>query len=76
MDDPPHDLPKLFRQLGLADTPDAIDAFVASHRPLVAAVDLAHASFWSPAQRAFLQAALADDADWCVAVDRLSASLR
>ncbi len=76
MDCPTHDLPELFRQLGLPDTAEAIDAFVARHRSLANGLDLARAPFWSSAQRSFLASAIADDADWCGAADLLSARLR
>ena len=65
------DLSALFRQLGLSAD---IDAFVAAH-PLPAGVPLANASFWSPAQAAFLAQAIAEDADWAEAVDALAARL-
>ena len=72
----PHDLALLFRQLGLPDEPASIDAFVAAHRALDPALELAHAPFWSPAQRAFLVAALIEDAEWCGPADLLNARLR
>ena len=39
-------------------------------------VRLPDASFWSPAQAAFLRDALAADSDWAEVVDALSAALR
>ena len=65
------DVNALLRQLGLA--PD-VDAFVAAHR-LPAGVPLAKAPFWSPAQAAFLEQAIVEDADWAQAVDALATRL-
>ena len=66
-----HRLSDLFRQLGLADSPAAIDAFLARHRPLPPDVALADAPFWSPAQAQLLREQLGDDADWSELVDLL-----
>lgn len=74
MDTSPHDLHALFRQLGLSDTPAAIDDFVASHR-LEPRLRLGEAPFWKPAQAAFLREALANDSDWAEAADELAALL-
>lgn len=74
MDTSTHDLGALFRQLGLGDTPGAIDDFLASHR-LPAGTRLGEAAFWKPAQSAFLREALANDSDWAEAADELAALL-
>lgn len=71
MDTSIHDLGNLFRQLGLAGEPRAIEAFLSSHR-LDAGMALVDAPFWSPAQAVFLGEALADDSDWAEAVDELA----
>ncbi len=71
MQAPTHDLPALFKQLGLADEPAAIAAFIASHSPLPADLPLADASFWSPAQASFLREEVSEDADWAEIVDQL-----
>ncbi|MFC5522327.1 DUF2789 domain-containing protein [Polaromonas jejuensis] len=71
MDTSLHDLSGLFRQLGLAGEPRAIDAFLAAHR-LDAGTALAEAPFWNPAQAAFLGEAIADDSDWAEAADELA----
>ena len=49
MDTSTHSLSGLFRQLGLADEPAAIRAFIASH-PLPHGAALADALFWTPAK--------------------------
>lgn len=71
-----HDLHDLFLQLGLPTACEEIDAFIARHRPLPPAVELAAAPFWSPAQAAFLGEQAAWDADWAERVDQLNLMLR
>jgi Protein of unknown function (DUF2789) len=69
-----HDLPHLFRQLGLPSDPASMDAFIASHR-LPAGVALQQAAFWSEMQSQFLCEAIVEDSHWSIAVDELSARL-
>ena len=69
-----HDLSNLFRQLGYSGEAEDIEAFIATHR-LEAGTALPDAVFWSPVQAHFLGRALADDSDWCEAVDALSVRL-
>ena len=76
MEPPVHRFGDLFRQLGLADRPAEIAAFLARHRPLPAGTALADAPFWSAAQSRFLREGIADNADWAQMVDTLDASLR
>ncbi len=71
-----HSINALFGQLGLPDSDAAVDRFIASHRPLPRELALAEASFWTPAQTAFLREAIAEDADWAEIVDQLDARLR
>ncbi len=71
-----HPLSELFAQLGLANTPASIEAFILHHRPLRHDIALADAPFWSEAQRQFLRESIAEDADWAEAVDHLDAMLR
>lgn len=71
-----HDLSALFRQLGLADTPEAVRAFIRSHGPLAAEIPLHEAPFWNRAQTQLLLQAKSDDADWCEIVDLLDVMLR
>jgi hypothetical protein len=65
---------KLFQQLGLASDERAIAEFIQAHQ-LDIDVDIADAAYWTPAQRQFLQEALAVDAVWTTTVDQLSESL-
>ena len=75
METPFHPLAELFRQLGLADEPAAIERFVASHRPLPAGVSLCDAPFWTVSQVQFLRQAIHLDADWAEPVDTLAVLL-
>lgn len=76
MEPPVHRFGDLFRQLGLADRPAEIAAFLTRYRPLPAKMMLADAPFWSPAQSRFLREGIADNADWAQVVSELDASLR
>lgn len=74
MDTSRHDLPGLFKQLGLPAEASAIRAFITSH-PLAHETNIEEAPFWSNAQAAFLKQALDDDAEWAEAVDELASLL-
>lgn len=76
MDLSEHSLRALFKQLGLPDSPAAIDAFIAEHRPLADTVALADASFWTEGQAQFLREEVEEDADWAELVDQLNVRLR
>lgn len=76
MEPPVHRFGDLFRQLGLADQPAEIAAFLARHRPLSTNTALADAPCWSAAQSRFLREGIADNADWAQVVSELDASLR
>lgn len=67
----------LFAQLGLPNTPEAIAAFIARHRPLAGDVLLPDAPFWDAAQAEFLREKRAADApEWAGLIDQLSEALR
>ncbi|ODP95824.1 MULTISPECIES: DUF2789 domain-containing protein [Salinivibrio] len=70
-----HDLQHLFEQLGLATDKASIEHFLSSHC-LVEGQTLVDAPFWSAAQRAFIDEAIKEDADWAEQVDMLDARLR
>lgn len=76
MDSVFHPLSDLFAQLGLPNSADEIDAFIAQHAPLSSDIALADAPFWSDAQAGFIRESLEMDADWAEAVDHLDARLR
>ncbi len=71
-----HTMSNLFAQLGLPAEPDAIEAFIAAHRPLAESTALYRAPFWSASQRAFLKEEIIDDADWAGVIDELNGALR
>ena len=75
MESPIHALPDLFRQLGLADEPAAVAAFIAAHQPLPVGVALADAAFWSASQARLLRDEIAKDADWAEVIDSLAVAL-
>lgn len=76
MEPPIHDLPALFKQLGLANDAASIDAFIRTHAPLPEGRPLSEAAFWSPSQAAFLREEILEDADWAEVVDQLNLLLR
>lgn len=75
MDMTTHDMATLFAQLGLDNSPSAIEAFIASHK-LPAELSLSEASFWTEAQASFLKENWRQDADWCEVIDQLNVLLR
>jgi hypothetical protein len=68
-------LSNLFAQLGEASDEGAIARFIATHGPLDSDVQLHEATFWTPAQAAFLREAMLEDAEWAAIVDELNAEL-
>src|SRR3546814_11027280 len=67
-----HAFHNLFEQLGLPNDDVSIRRFIETHSPLAEDVYLADASFWTPAQAAFLREEILEDADWAEVVDRLN----
>ncbi|OOE92145.1 MULTISPECIES: DUF2789 family protein [unclassified Salinivibrio] len=70
-----HDLQHLFEQLGLDSDHTAIEHFLSNHC-LVDGQTLVDAPFWNAAQRALIEQAVKEDADWAEQVDMLDALLR
>ena len=71
-----HSMNTLFDQLGLSSSDDAIDTFIAQHKPIPATIDLHEATFWSSAQANALKQLKDEDADWAIFVDELDTRLR
>lgn len=71
-----HSLAKLFKQLGLDNTEQAIQGFIKKNTPLSSKVKLHEANFWNASQSSFLKQSKDDDADWAEIVDQLDAMLR
>jgi hypothetical protein len=65
----------LFDQLGLASDEASINRFIEEHKSLNKGTHLHEAPYWDEAQRAFLQEAIAADADWIVLIDELNVRL-
>jgi hypothetical protein len=61
----------LFEQLGLESSDAAIDAFIQQHQ-LSHNTLLKCASFWSKAQRQFIDESWHEDSDWCELIDQLN----
>ncbi len=76
MDEAIHSLSDLFKQLGLPNDSESIEAFIAEHRPIPEGVELADAGFWNESQRRFLREEWVEDADWVELVDTLNTRLR
>lgn len=70
-----HTISNLFAQLGLADTPAAIEELIRCHRPQGNDVALYRASFCMHAQGTFLKEEIIDDADWAGVIDELNGRL-
>ena len=74
MQQPIHDLPSLFSQLGLDNSEEAMDTFIREHN-LPDGQAIYEAAFWNEGQRSFLREAFTEDADWVPVVDELAALL-
>ncbi len=64
----------LFSQLGLDNDEEAIQQFIASHQ-LPPHVRIADAPYWNAAQRAFIEEAILEDAQWAEVIGHLDSSL-
>ena len=76
MEDSIPTMTRLFDQLGLDSAPQAIQSFIAAHKPLAASTALADAPFWSASQAEFLRSEVAGDTDWAIVIERLNSALR
>lgn len=76
MDTNAHTYETLFEQLGLDSDSEAIDRFIAEHKPLPPKVELHEAEFWNRSQATFLRQTREEDADWAPIVDKLNTALR
>ena len=70
-----HDLKSLFSQLGLSNTSEDIEQFIAEHS-LTEQQSIFEADFWQPAQKQFLRESHDQDSDWCAAVNEFDVLLR
>jgi len=76
MDRSNHDMTGLFAQLGLKNSVQEIESFIATNRGIPVNMELADADFWSQGQAQFLKEAIMLDSDWSEVVDSLDAQLR
>lgn len=76
MESPIHTIVSLFNQLGLDDTAEGIDNFIAINSPLSSTVMLHEAGIWNTSQASFLKQAVDEDADWAEIVNQLDTMLR
>ncbi|ATO19561.1 hypothetical protein BS636_07755 [Acinetobacter sp. LoGeW2-3] len=67
-------LEMLFSQLGLANSPAAIELYVRTHQ-LPKGMSLHDAHFWNKAQRSLLISHLVQDDEWAIWVDELNQQL-
>ncbi len=73
MHTPAYSLNTLFAQMGLANSDEAIDAFISSHSPIPGDIQLPDAACWNASQAALLKQAVVDDSDWTEVVEQLDA---
>jgi Protein of unknown function (DUF2789) len=65
----------LFDQLGLPSDEFSIRSFIMSNEGACSHSKLVHMSIWNDSQCMFLKESVAQDADWAIPVDALSAAL-
>lgn len=65
---------ELFAQLGLDNSNEAIEKFIADNQ-LDEETSLKEATFWSDSQRAFINEEWKKDAVWAITLDELNARL-
>ncbi|MDH2274488.1 DUF2789 family protein [Moraxella porci] len=65
---------ELFAQLGLDNSNEAIEQFIADNQ-LDEETSLKEATFWSDSQRAFINEEWKKDAVWAITLDELNARL-
>lgn len=65
----------LFDQLGLPSDESSIQIFIARHEGVCRECGLQQAPIWSASQRLFLKEAVAEDADWSIPAEALTAAL-
>lgn len=65
---------ELFAQLGLDNSDEAIEQFIANNQ-LDEETSLKEATFWNDSQRAFINEEWVKDAVWAITLDELNARL-
>ena len=64
----------LFAQLGLESSDQGIEQFIRSHQ-LASNVRIAEAAFWNASQKAFIEDAITEDAQWAEVIGHLDSAL-
>ncbi len=72
--EPEYNMNKLFAQLGLDSSDDAINSFIEKNQ-LAKEEELIKSDIWSDSQRMFLQEEWRKDAAWVEVIDELNVSL-
>lgn len=72
--EPEYNMNELFAQLGLDNSDEAIDKFIADNQ-LAKGEELKKAHIWSDSQRAFLEEEWNKDAAWVEVIDELNVRL-
>lgn len=75
MDTTPQDLSHLFEQLGIDNSEDNIDKFIADNQ-IPNNVLISQANFWNESQKSFLKEAIDEDAQWSELIDHLDVLIR
>lgn len=66
----------LFKQLGLPDSDDEIQAFINAYQPRAETIKLHEAPNWTAAQSALLEEIINEDGNWSYLADHLDVLLR
>jgi Protein of unknown function (DUF2789) len=72
---PAKSMTDLFNQLGLPSDEASIQVFIAQNDGVCRHCGLVQAVIWSDSQRNFLKEAVAEDADWSLPAETLTAAL-
>lgn len=72
---PAKTMTELFKQLGLPSDEASIQVFIAQNEGVCRHCGLVQAVIWTDSQRNFLKEAVADDADWALPAEALTAAL-
>ena len=70
------DMQLLFKQLGLNNDPDSIDAFIEQNKIYSHELHIADAPCWSKSQSEFLRDSIYDNSEWSNSIDELDIILR
>jgi hypothetical protein len=72
---PARTMTQLFDQLGLPSDETSIQLFIHQHDGVCRECGLVQAPIWTASQRNFLQEAIAEDSEWALPAEALTAAL-